>query len=364
MRYPLLDVVRGLAALWVFAFHYPRWDELNDRLPFLWQLMKHGDLGVPLFFVVSGYCMLASARSAVRHGESAPSFLRRRVVRIYPPFWCSVAVMIALPWTMAAVSAAKAGAFERPALDYGELDLAGWFAHLSMLQVFAPGFERIVEKFSALNSVYWTLAIEVQFYLVIAAGLLRPRWLLPLVAVTTVAGTACALVPELYLSGLFLPYWPMFAMGIGLFLAYERGWEPKGRAAVAAGVALVLGVLAVIGLDVADLHPQVFAAAATLALWFLRPVDAWFEKELGPLAGRLRALLIVLGAMSYSLYLLHAELMRLVLMFVRQVTTQEGLPGMALTIVVTTSLCYPFYLLCERPFHRAARRAPATDSAG
>ncbi len=363
MRYPLLDVVRGLAALWVFAFHYPRWDELNDWLPFAWQLMKHGELGVPLFFVVSGYCMMASARSAVRHEESTPSYLKRRLVRIYPPFWCSVLVVLALPWTMEAVSAANTGMFQRPLLEYAQLDFTGWLAHLSMLQIFATGFDRIVDKFSALNSVYWTLAIEVQFYLVITVGLLRSRWLLPILALTTVAGLLCAFSPELYLTGLFLPYWPMFAMGIGLYLAFERGWEPKGRAAILAGVAVVLGVLAVIGLDLADLHAQVFAASATIALWLLRPLDVWFTKELGPLAGRLRALLLVLGAMSYSLYLLHAELMRLVLMFVRQVTTQAGLPGMALTIVVTTALCYPFYLLCERPFHRAARRATAKPEA-
>lgn len=360
MRYPLLDVVRGLAALWVFAFHYPRWDELNDSLPFVWQLMKHGDLGVPLFFVVSGYCMMASARSAVRHEESTPSYLRRRLVRIYPPFWCSVLVMLALPWAMAAVSAAKSGAYERPPLDYAQLDLVDWASHLSMLQVFATGYDRIVDKFSALNSVYWTLAIEVQFYLVITAGLLRSQWLLGVVALTSAAGVLCAFSPELYLTGLFLPYWPMFAMGIGLFLAFERGWTPPtGRASVLIGLAVVAGLLAVIGLDIADVHPQVFAAVATVALWFLRPLERWFAAELGGAQAQLRALLLVLGAMSYSLYLLHAELMRLVLMFVRQVTTQAGLPGMALTIVVTTALCYPFYLLCERPFHRAARRVSA-----
>jgi peptidoglycan/LPS O-acetylase OafA/YrhL len=360
LRYRLLDIVRGLAALWVFAFHYPRWEELRADQPFLWNLMQQGHLGVPLFFVVSGYCMMASARSATQRDESTGGYMKRRLVRIYPPFWCSILVVMALPWIMALVSQLKSGSFERPQLDYAHLGPRGWLQHLSLGQIFAPGFERIVDKFSALNSVYWTLAIEVQFYLVMGLGLLRRPWLMPLLGVTTLLGVACALRPELYLQGVFLPYWPMFAMGIALYLAFERGWEPRAsRGSILCGLAVFAAGLTAIGLDLFEFHQHAFAALSTLGLFFLRPIDRWLEKPLRGAQALLRGGLVQVGNMSYSLYLLHAELMILTLMFLRQGLSQSSLAGLAATITVTTLLTYPFYRFCEKPFILGAPRRAA-----
>lgn len=357
MRYRLLDIVRGLAALWVFAFHYPRWDELNEELPWIWRLMKQGHLGVPLFFVVSGYCMMASARSAVRREESTGSYLKRRLVRIFPPYWCSILVVMSLPWVMEFVSRLKTGTFERPALDYAELTPLDWVSHVSMAQIFAPGFDRIVDKFSALNSVYWTLAIEVQFYLVMGLGLVKRSLLMPIIVLTTIVGCVCAFFPALYLNGIFLPYWPMFAMGIALYLLFERGLEPRSsRLTLLCGFGAFAAGLLVIAFDLTKFHPHAFAALSTLGLYFLRPLDNWLEKPLRGAQSGLRWLLVLLGNMSYSVYLLHAELLILVLMFVRQVVSQSSLPGMAATIVVSTALIWPFYRLCERPFIMGAPR--------
>ena len=60
-------------------------DELREAYPFMNRIFRQGDLGVPLFFVVSGYCMMASARSAVRRDEPVKSYLWRRLMRIFPP---------------------------------------------------------------------------------------------------------------------------------------------------------------------------------------------------------------------------------------------------------------------------------------
>jgi peptidoglycan/LPS O-acetylase OafA/YrhL len=42
-------------------------------------VFKVGDLGVPMFFVISGFCITASAQGAIRRGEPATGFLYRRV---------------------------------------------------------------------------------------------------------------------------------------------------------------------------------------------------------------------------------------------------------------------------------------------
>ena len=58
------------------------------------------NLGVSLFFVISGYCIAASAEATARKGGSPWGFMGRRVWRIYPPYWAAllgfVAVVVAL----------------------------------------------------------------------------------------------------------------------------------------------------------------------------------------------------------------------------------------------------------------------------
>ncbi len=54
MKYTLLDPLRGLAALWVFLFHYHYCDTLRQGFPSLCAFFGTGHLGVPMFFVISG----------------------------------------------------------------------------------------------------------------------------------------------------------------------------------------------------------------------------------------------------------------------------------------------------------------------
>ena len=43
--------------------------------------------GVPIFFVISGYCISATADSARRKGLPARTYFWRRFRRIFPPYW-------------------------------------------------------------------------------------------------------------------------------------------------------------------------------------------------------------------------------------------------------------------------------------
>ena len=65
MQFFLLDMLRGFAALWVFGFHFDFSLSFQTSLPNLHAFLKLGELGVPMFFVISGYCITASARSAL-----------------------------------------------------------------------------------------------------------------------------------------------------------------------------------------------------------------------------------------------------------------------------------------------------------
>ncbi|HYV36723.1 MAG TPA: acyltransferase family protein, partial [Gemmataceae bacterium] len=167
MRFNLLEPLRGLAALWVLCFHFGFSEAFSESFPVLTCLFAQGDLGVPMFFVISGFCVTASARSAIRHGESSMSFMYRRARRIYPPFWFSILVVISLPFLIELISALKTGQFVAPSaenLNYGFLNYSfvDWLRVVSLTQVFSPmpGITNLQAKFTSINAVYWTLAIE------------------------------------------------------------------------------------------------------------------------------------------------------------------------------------------------------------
>ena len=77
----LLDIARGVAALLVFLFHIR--DTFSESMPGVAQVVRFGSLGVPLFFVISGYVISASAESTLRGARTAGSFLKRRALRIF-----------------------------------------------------------------------------------------------------------------------------------------------------------------------------------------------------------------------------------------------------------------------------------------
>jgi len=69
-----LDAGRGFAALAVVAFHLRLSDAVATDHPWLHAIARHGYLGVPLFFVISGYCLAASGRSGLRKKNPGCTF--------------------------------------------------------------------------------------------------------------------------------------------------------------------------------------------------------------------------------------------------------------------------------------------------
>jgi peptidoglycan/LPS O-acetylase OafA/YrhL len=371
VRYRLLDPLRGIAALWVFAFHYGFSASMRETAPWAVKLFGVGNLGVPMFFVISGYCMIASVRLAIRDDEPVAAFLQRRALRIYPPFWCSLVVVAALPFVMEAISALKTGSFVPPSslgnANYGFLNyrVLDWLRVGTLTQVFAPlaasESQNLQSKFTSINAVYWTLAIEFQFYLVMAIAVgLRSRavqWL----GLVTVLSAPIAYTGLWRTVGVFLPYWPMFAVGILLYFMLERGIScPRlfGRShRIVAGSAIVAlagwfaaSVLA--GYSAGELP---FAVGFALALWLLHAFDGDYVRGLttGDRAAWIGlATLRYLGLMSYSLYLLHGRLQFLAQQVARQILPQ-GIAFDLTAIALTCGICFVFYYSCERPFIRS-----------
>ncbi len=364
-RYHLLDPLRGLSALWVFMFHFPFSASAQDSLPWLINFFKMGSLGVPVFFVISGYCITGAARSLQNKGRSHWDFMKRRLRRIYPPFWLSILIVVSIPFVMTFLSYAKSGNFVLPSTsEYGFLSYSAtdWIGLFTLLRVFEPGFESLQSKFTSINAVYWTLAIEEQFYIVVALALLTRR-LYPSLIIVSVLSAVCAIFPETYAWGIFLPWWPAFSFGVLLYWLRERGHTPrrifgKWTTLVVGGTAIFWIVAFLNGVIPEAAVP--FAAIVAAQLWVVSDFDNAYERNASRRHFRLFA---ILGAMSYTLYLLHGKLQHLSLMVSRQFAPDNSIFRDVLAIALTIVACYLLFVLIEAPFlvARQVNNSPALE---
>lgn len=369
----LLDIARGVAALLVFLFHIR--DTFSESMPGVAQVVRFGSLGVPLFFVISGYVISASAESTLRGARTAGSFLKRRALRIFPPFWLSILVVVAVPYLVAALSSLKSGVFESPDprfLAWGGLD---WLEVVTLVKVFGTPDGDLQAAFNPLNSVYWTLAIEFQFYLCMYLALLVRRHFHAVIGLVTAFSLVLLAWPLPVDPGWFIHYWPMFAMGIGLQYVLAAGWgvdrflprAGQAGAAVLAGCVLLWGgVLAhrgSLGQVLAGLFPSVelgFAVICATLLWLAAPWGSLLEahKDGGhPLLRWTLRPAAYLGVISYSVYLLHGKLVQLPFMVVRQVLHPSNALNPLAGIFLTLALCAVFHAWAERPFMSSRQRA-------
>ena len=103
-HYLSLDLWRGVACLMVAVSHSTLYVTQGTGTPVF--VAGHSAIesivaattrlwaGVPLFFVISGYCICAAADSARRKGTPIGVYFLRRVRRIFPPYWIILGLTI------------------------------------------------------------------------------------------------------------------------------------------------------------------------------------------------------------------------------------------------------------------------------
>ncbi len=359
-RFESLDWIRGLAALWVFAFHYGFSQSFQESFPGLFAFFRLGDLGVPIFFVISGYCMAVAVERSRAKGDSIGQFLSRRFRRIYPTFWCSIAVAMAVPVVIEFLSYLKTGTFaglDRSETSNGWLVYtpADWLGVITLTRVFfyLPDANGLQGKFNSLNAVYWTLAIEVQFYLIVSLATVQRISLIHLNYVLILVGTAWHYLLPSDLSGICLPYWPLFGAGIVLSQLTARGYPSHYVAIMLKWLGLLLLPFSVVWLHQYWLP---FCVCVMIWLWLLSTLDEKMARSQrhGPLPFKAIGLsLTFLGVASYSIYLLHGRVMHLGNQVARQIFGVNSTETDMMTILVTLIVCALFYWVAERPFTKS-----------
>jgi peptidoglycan/LPS O-acetylase OafA/YrhL len=226
---PALTGLRFLAAFAVLAFHYSA--PMRGRFPApLRMLVRHGAVGVPLFFVLSGFVLAYNYFPRARAGGFARgAFWGARFARIYPVY-------------LAALLLGGAGVMLRDHISpLSHISLATGVLDAAMVQGFFP------VRFNAWNPAAWTLSVEALFYLLfpLFAGLGRLRRRDAAAGGGLAAANILLFNPPQVLSGAWYDpfrYLPLFLLGMLLARLHEL--QPARRygrwLAAAAGLAALV----------------------------------------------------------------------------------------------------------------------------
>jgi peptidoglycan/LPS O-acetylase OafA/YrhL len=339
-HFPLADAVRALAALSIFAYHVAF---VSGGLEGAW--LPGLNVGVPLFFAISGFLLYRPWVAARLAGSAPPSarvYAVRRVLRIVPAYWVALVVI---------------------ALVMGRDYVFSWpegLIFFGLAQAYFPA------HFTGGIGQAWTLTVEVAFYAALPLIALAVRrlpgpvlrgetWMLvALVGVSvvwraivfaTVEPTDPAYFPLLVALPAQLD---VFAGGMALAVLSAAGKEGRAQSAGWAVAAVAYAALALwrpggetlrvvvehelqAVIAVGVLAPAVLGAGGAV-----RQVLAW-----RPLAW--------VGLVSYGLYLWHLDVLR----------ELDALPVVALAVcglAISLALGAASWYGIERPAQRLGHR--------
>ena len=302
--------------------------------------------GVDLFFVISGFVMVFASRDLFGQKYGARLFLARRMARIVPLYWAATTLFLA---TMLLSPASLSSA--APSL-----------AEIVKSYLFIPFARAGAEAIQPVYKLGWTLNYEMFFYAIFALCLFLPR--------QKAVGAVVGILVILAGGGLWwrqepgaIAFWShpiVLEFGCGALLANARmnGLRWPGAACAALALAGVAGFAASVYFSVPAhgvLRPLVWGIPAALLIASAALGDSGWPQ------GRLAGLALLLGDASYSIYLVHPILIRVM----RLVWDKSGasvtlnpwvfVGGVMLLIVMASVLVYRWF---EKPATRWAQEWP------
>ncbi len=300
-----LNLLRFLAALGVLFVHkfiyFIEIGYLPKELGFLSSVTQYGYLGVNLFFLISGFVIILSSE-----GRTFGQFISARFVRLFPVFWiCASITSLFIIIT-----------------SQEDLSVARYIANLTMIPSVFGDFEFI-------DGSYWTLALELKFYALVAGILLLRTF----IKISLEKFAAVATVPLLYdalfyspyatsffntsISGVFHFYYGTYAQyflaGILFYGIYKN--VKSYYQYIALTICYVVAVLQALDAAYPSNAPGVVTLFITgfFGLFLAISLKKVTNNAFTCLGKHNRIILITLGAMTYPLYLLHSKIISLVI---------------------------------------------------
>lgn len=310
---PVLYSLRAIAILSVCFCHY-----FTAPL-FQTDPCYYGRFGVEMFFVISGFVIPWAMYNGGYTFNSFFSFLFKRFIRLEPSYMVSIIAALVILWIRH--SYLNHAYTETPCVTQVAL-------HFGYLIPFFKQYDWLI-------NIYWSLAIEFQFYIFIAllyVPLLKGKiWArIPFYLFSVIA-------PYFFGYGFLPPYFPCFMLGILLFLKKIK------HVSVTEFYIATVALLAFCFYKYA-IGFGTYTTVATVAIAFLENKDFKF---LNPI-----------GKISYSIYLFHTVTggSLILLLYKHAETPVLKMVLVVAAFAVTMVSSYIMYLFVERPARRVAGR--------
>jgi len=324
-RFGELDALRGIAALSIVLFHYTSLYVLNysGKNYVTFMNFKYGGTGVQLFFIISGYVIYMTILKCTNIKE----FTLKRVIRLYPAY------IIAVLSTYLCTSFYYLEGIKVTAKEF--------LFNLTMFQKVIPGF-----YVRDVDGSYWTLAVEICFY--IFCGLLMFIKLInkPLLVCTIWLAslfTVKVLDPIHFFQSLgnleIVKYSHLFIAGIIFYnlrnLNFLWSWK-----------SFYCHSLIVVTLLYNFINFGILSTGTVLIFYFV-----FYLFLLNKLRFLNNKLLIFLGTISYSLYLIHQYIGYIIL----KILENMGLSNQIYIVIpllfsITLATFITYYI--EKPIQR------------
>jgi len=337
-----LTGIRFLAAIWVVAFHFGAAFTARAHMPHpVTVFLEHGNLGVALFFMLSGFILYYTYQDNLQSSRDLYKFFVARVSRLYPVYL--LAILISVPLHKRLPTGIELLIFPM---------LQSWVPPVSSI-----GYSWIVQA--------WTLSVEAFFYCCFPVFLLlfRRKWqpsFLWLVAAVLFVLNVALRVPLIHpladstwlTNHVILPVLslPEFLLGmvLGALFLRKRDLNPSTATNDWITAAGILACCALIAAGVGDTLISLGAVGCfSWAIYRLADGRGWLTDLLSSRA------MLLLGGASYSVYLLQA--------LIRSITHNVFArfhPGLdaVLSPVILIFLSCLIFLFYEEPLRDVVRK--------
>ncbi len=331
--------MRYVAALAVLIDHLiVRFCE-NGTLSDVWlpYAYKLGDIGVYVFFAISGFVMVISNRDKFGAWSNSVDFFLRRIIRIWPMYFLATIVVFAL--------------------KYGS-DAFYTFENLAKSVSFIP-YIGPDDLYRPVLGKGWTLNYEMFFYAIFAVCLAFPKksgLLIASVALVLLAageGHGSNVLWRFYANDIVLYFFAGMALACLIKETQASSLRvPTARLGIP-GAAMAFALLFAIDVLFQDSWARQVAMLLTtfLCLYCVCFAEMRFTSETS------RRLVSIFGDASYCLYLFHGFFFVALFPLMKYA---KGVPLVVLVamVVVTVSLgCAAIHLFIEKPLNRRLMHA-------
>lgn len=153
-QFDVIDCVRGIAAVGVMLIHFS-----NSTLPTikpnpLGEFFQWAYLGIPAFFIISGFIIPYAMHSAGYHLSMAGKFFLKRMIRMVPPAWMAILLMFLIYYGAVWLTGTTISGRYWPGTAPSTL-LANLFFSFELFEV------------GKYIDLFWTLEVEFQYYILI-----------------------------------------------------------------------------------------------------------------------------------------------------------------------------------------------------